>query len=202
MSPRSAPIPGLPPITPAPRARARRRCAPLSPNAAIVRPSIVFGPEDDFVNRFAGMISRLPYVPVIRADTRFQPVWVVDIAKAVAKLALTPAGEGETFELGGPQSLSMLDLHKWIADATAHHPTFVAVPDAAARRDGAVRLPAAGAAYLGSVADAPARQCRAQEREDLRRSRHRANAARRGRAQMAGALPHPWPLQPQRRLRR
>jgi len=102
------------------------------PNATIVRPSVIFGPEDDFVNRFAGLISRLPYVPVIRAKTRFQPVWVVDVAKAVAKAALTPVGEGRTFELGGPQALSMLDLHKWIADAIAHHPGFVEVPDVAA----------------------------------------------------------------------
>lgn len=102
------------------------------PNAAILRPSIIFGPEDDFVNKFAGMISRLPYLPVIRSKTLFQPVWVVDVAKAVAKVALTPAGEGKTFELGGPQVLSMLDLHKWIAEATGHHPTFVEVPDAVA----------------------------------------------------------------------
>lgn len=102
------------------------------PSAVIVRPSIIFGPEDDFVNRFAGLISRLPYVPVIRAQTRFQPVWVVDVAKAVAKLALTPVGESKTFELGGPQSLSMMELHKWIAEAIAHQPTFVAVPDVAA----------------------------------------------------------------------
>jgi len=99
------------------------------PGATILRPSIVFGPEDDFVNRFASLISRLPYLPVIRGKALFQPVWVVDVARAVAKVALTPAGEGRTFELGGPQALSMLDLHKWIADAIAHHPTFIEVPD-------------------------------------------------------------------------
>jgi len=99
------------------------------PGAAILRPSIIFGQEDDFVNKFAGLISRLPIVPVIRPQTLFQPVWVVDVARAVAKAALTPAGEGKTFELGGPQLLSMLDLHKWIADATGHHPTLLQVPD-------------------------------------------------------------------------
>lgn len=102
------------------------------PNATILRPSIIFGPEDDFVNKFAGLISRLPYLPVIRSNVRFQPVWVVDVAKAVAKVALTSAGEGKTFELGGPQALSMLELHKWIAAATGHNPTFIEVPDAAA----------------------------------------------------------------------
>jgi NADH dehydrogenase len=102
------------------------------PSAAILRPSIVFGPEDDFVNRFAGLIARLPYLPVIRPGVRFQPVWAVDVAKAVAKAALTEAGEGQTFELGGPQTLSMLELHEWIAEAVAHRPTFVKVPDGVA----------------------------------------------------------------------
>ena len=108
------------------------------PGAAILRPSILFGPEDDFVNKFAGLISlasALPIakvLPVVRPKTLFQPVWVVDVARAVAKVALTPVGEGKTFELGGPKALSMLDLHKWIADAIGHHPTFLQVPDAAA----------------------------------------------------------------------
>ena len=102
------------------------------PGAAILRPSIVFGQEDDFVNKFAGLISRLPYLPVIRPDVRLQPVWVVDVAKAVASVALTPVGEGKAFELGGPQTLSMLELHQWIAQAIAHQPTFVKVPDGAA----------------------------------------------------------------------
>ena len=108
------------------------------PGAAIVRPSIIFGPEDDFVNKFAGLISlasHLPIakvLPVIRPNTLFQPVWVVDVARAVAKAALTQVGEGKTFELGGPKPMSMLDLHKWIADAIGHHPTFLQVPDVAA----------------------------------------------------------------------
>jgi NADH dehydrogenase len=102
------------------------------PDAAILRPSIVFGPEDDFVNKFAGLISRLPVLPVIRPNVRFQPVWVVDVARAVAKAALTAVGAAKTFELGGPQALSMLELHKWIADAIARDPALIEVPDAMA----------------------------------------------------------------------
>lgn len=102
------------------------------PRAAILRPSIVFGPEDDFVNKFAGLVSRLPILPVIRPGVRFQPVWVVDVARAVGKAALTPVGEGKAFELGGPQILSMLELHQWIAAAVARRPTFLEVPDAVA----------------------------------------------------------------------
>ena len=99
------------------------------PGATIIRPSILFGPEDGFVNKFAGLISKLPVLPVIRPDTRFQPAWVVDVARAVGKAALTPGLAGKTFELGGPQILSMLELHHWIADAIAHKPNFVPVPD-------------------------------------------------------------------------
>lgn len=102
------------------------------PRATILRPSIIFGPEDDFVNKFAGLVSRLPVLPVIRPSVRFQPVWVVDVARAVGKTALTPIGEGKTFELGGPQLLSMLELHQWIGDAVAHRPAFLEVPDAVA----------------------------------------------------------------------
>ena len=99
------------------------------PGAVIIRPSILFGPEDGFVNKFAGLISKAPVLPVIRPNTRFQPAWVVDVARAVAKIALSPSLAGKTFELGGPQILSMLELHHWIAQAIAHRPTFVSVPD-------------------------------------------------------------------------
>ncbi len=99
------------------------------PGAVILRPSILFGPEDGFVNKFAGMISMAPVLPVIRPDTRFQPAWVVDVARGVAMAALTPALAGKTFELGGPQILTMLALQQWIAQAIARKPTFVAVPD-------------------------------------------------------------------------
>lgn len=101
------------------------------PNATILRPSIVFGREDQFINRFAGLIRMLPVVPVIGGSTRFQPVFVGDVAKAVAA-ALTGPG-GETLELGGPEILSMLDLNRWIAKAIGRNPLFIEVPDAAAQ---------------------------------------------------------------------
>jgi uncharacterized protein YbjT (DUF2867 family) len=100
------------------------------PNATIFRPSIVFGREDQFINRFAGLIRMLPFVPVIGANTKFQPVFVGDVAKAIAAALECPA-DG-TFELGGPEILSMLDLNKWIAKVTGHSPSFIEVPDVAA----------------------------------------------------------------------
>jgi uncharacterized protein YbjT (DUF2867 family) len=106
------------------------------PNATILRPSIVFGREDQFINRFAGLIrtaSALPLsiVPVIGAGTKFQPVFVGDVARAV--VAALRAGGGETYELGGPDTLSMLQLNEWIAKAIGRSPIFVPLPDVAAK---------------------------------------------------------------------
>jgi uncharacterized protein YbjT (DUF2867 family) len=100
------------------------------PNANILRPSIIFGREDQFINRFAGLIRMLPVVPVIGAATKFQPVFVGDVAKAVA--AALAAKGGETFELGGPEMFSMLELNRWIAQAIGRNPAFLEVPDFAA----------------------------------------------------------------------
>jgi uncharacterized protein YbjT (DUF2867 family) len=101
------------------------------PSATILRPSIVFGREDQFINRFAGLIRMLPIVPVIGAGTLFQPVYVGDVAKAIAVALDGPSGE--TFELGGPDIYSMLELNRWIAKAIGRDPAFIEVPDIAAR---------------------------------------------------------------------
>ncbi len=101
------------------------------PSAVILRPSIVFGREDQFVNRFAGLIRMLPVVPVIGAATRFQPVFVGDVAKAVA--AALAHQDGRVLELGGPEIFSMMELNRWIAKAIGRTPLFVEVPDIAAK---------------------------------------------------------------------
>lgn len=101
------------------------------PSATILRPSIVFGREDQFINRFAGLIRMLPIVPVIGANTKFQPVFVGDVADAVASALARP--NGEILELGGPEIFSMLELNKWIAKAIGREPMFVEVPDIAAK---------------------------------------------------------------------
>ncbi|MBE1282018.1 MAG: NAD(P)H-binding protein [Rhodobacteraceae bacterium] len=72
------------------------------PGAMILRPSIVFGPEDQFFNRFAGMTRFGPVLPIAGGDTRFQPVYVDDVAKAAVKGILGQA-EGGIYELGGPE---------------------------------------------------------------------------------------------------
>jgi len=100
------------------------------PAATIVRPSIVFGPEDAFVNRFARMIEIAPAVPILRAATRFQPVFVADVARAIAAAALDgKTFAGRTFELGGPEVIAMGDLIRRIAAMIGRTPTFLELPD-------------------------------------------------------------------------
>jgi len=98
------------------------------PTATILRPSLMFGREDRFVNRFAGMIA-LPVVPVLRAGVKFQPVYVADVAQAVVKALGDERAQGKTFELGGPDVLSMGALIRWIAAAVGREPSIVEVPD-------------------------------------------------------------------------
>lgn len=74
------------------------------PDSVILRPSIVFGPEDDFFNRFAGMARVAPALPLIGGgETKFQPVYVCDVAEAVARAAEGRATAGTVYELGGPE---------------------------------------------------------------------------------------------------
>jgi NADH dehydrogenase len=99
------------------------------PNATIVRPSLVFGPEDELTNRFAGM-ARLPFLPVIAARRNFQPVYVRDLGQAIAMAALDPQRfGGQTYEIGGPQVMSMVELHQAILEITGQQPQITPVPD-------------------------------------------------------------------------
>jgi len=85
------------------------------PTATVIRPSIVFGPEDDFFNRFAQMASISPALPLIGGGhTRFQPVYVGDLAEAIAQAAASDLHVGKTYELGGPAVYSFRDLLEFI----------------------------------------------------------------------------------------
>lgn len=79
------------------------------PDAVILRPSVIFGAEDQFFNRFAGMARLGPILPVIGAETKFQPVYVDDVA-AAAVLAATGAAPAGIYELGGPDVATFRDL--------------------------------------------------------------------------------------------
>jgi NADH dehydrogenase len=99
------------------------------PEATIIRPSLVFGPEDDLTNRFAAM-ARLPFLLVIAASSRFQPVYVRDLGKAIAMAALDPHRfGGHTYEIGGPQVMSMVELHRAILEITGQTPEITPLPD-------------------------------------------------------------------------
>jgi uncharacterized protein YbjT (DUF2867 family) len=80
-------------------------------DAVVIRPSIVFGPEDDFFNRFASLARISPFLPLIGGgETKFQPVFVGDVAEAIAKAVEGEARGGETYELGGPEVASFREL--------------------------------------------------------------------------------------------
>lgn len=100
-------------------------------NATILRPSIIFGREDQFVNRFAGMIASAPVVPVLRGEAKFQPVYVADVAQAIVQALAHPETHGgKTYSLGGPDVLSMSELFRWIGREIGRDVPFVELPDA------------------------------------------------------------------------
>ncbi|WP_299026453.1 complex I NDUFA9 subunit family protein [uncultured Sulfitobacter sp.] len=101
------------------------------PDAMIVRPSIVFGPEDEFFNRFAGMTRLSPVLPVVGASTRFQPVYVDDVAQAVVKGVVGDA-KG-VYELGGPVTMSFRELMNLMLEVIRRRRAVVKIPFFAAR---------------------------------------------------------------------
>jgi NADH dehydrogenase len=101
------------------------------PDAMIVRPSIVFGPEDEFFNRFAGMTRMGPILPVVGANTRFQPVYVDDVAQAVV-MGVTGQVRG-VYELGGPVAMTFRELMTLMLDVIRRRRLVLNIPFFAAR---------------------------------------------------------------------
>ncbi|WP_424360155.1 complex I NDUFA9 subunit family protein [Methylocystis parvus] len=88
------------------------------PSAVILRPSVIFGIEDDFFNRFATMARYFPVIPIVGAETKFQPVYVGDVADAVAKAIAGEAKAGATYELGGPEVKNFAALIDYVLKVT------------------------------------------------------------------------------------
>lgn len=107
------------------------------PQAVILRPSIIFGAEDKFFNRFAAMARFTPVLPVIGAETRFQPVWVSDVAMAAAKAACGEAEPG-VYELGGPRIYTFRELMELMLKVIRRRRLIVDIPFGLARLQGAV----------------------------------------------------------------
>ena len=98
------------------------------PDAVILRPSIIFGPEDGFFNKFAGMARFTPVLPLVGGGhTRFQPVFVGDVAQAIVA-ALGDGARGRTYELGGPGVYSFKELLQLILRAIGRKRALVPLP--------------------------------------------------------------------------
>ncbi|MBG1232941.1 complex I NDUFA9 subunit family protein [Aestuariivirga litoralis] len=110
------------------KAEGEARVKAAFPNASIVRPSIVFGPEDQFFNRFALMARFSPALPMIGGDTKFQPVFVGDVAAAVAALVDHPKFEGKIYELGGPEVKSFKALLNYVLNVTMRKRLLLPIP--------------------------------------------------------------------------
>ncbi len=99
------------------------------PSAVIVRPSIVFGPEDEFFNRFAEMARLSPALPLIGGGrTRFQPVFVGDVAEAIARAVDGSVAGGRIYELGGPEVVSFRQCMEIVLRETRRHRLLVNIP--------------------------------------------------------------------------
>jgi NADH dehydrogenase len=112
------------------RAKAAGEKAVLAaiPSAIIMRPSVMFGPEDQFSNRFAALARMSPALPLIGGATRMQPVYVGDVATAVADAVDGKAKSGATYELGGPEVLTMREIIEIILAITGRDRMLVPLP--------------------------------------------------------------------------
>ena len=121
------------------KAAAERAVLAAQPAATIVRPSILFGPEDDFFNRFAALARMSPALPLIGGgETRFQPVFVGDVAAAIADAAEGKARAGTVYELGGPEVRTFKELMQFVLDTIERKRLLVPLPFFAARLQASV----------------------------------------------------------------
>jgi uncharacterized protein YbjT (DUF2867 family) len=112
------------------RAKAAGEKAVLAavPSATILRPSLMFGPEDQFTNRFAALAQMSPVLPLVGGDTRMQPAYVGDVADAVADAVDGKTRPGATYELGGPEVLTMREIMQLIFRMTDRDRTLLPLP--------------------------------------------------------------------------
>jgi uncharacterized protein YbjT (DUF2867 family) len=111
------------------KAAGEKAVAAALPSATILRPSILFGPEDEFTNRFAALARLSPVLPLIGGgETRLQPAYVGDVATAVADAVDGKTRPGAIYELGGPEVLTMREILKIILDITDRKRMLVSLP--------------------------------------------------------------------------
>ena len=128
---------GADPASPSQYARSKaegeRAVLAAMPGATILRPSLVFGAEDQFFNRFGSMAMTLPVMPVISGNTRFQPVYVGDVADAIVSTLTRVDAGGRTYELGGPRVWTFREILVWILKETRRNRPLIEVPMSVAR---------------------------------------------------------------------
>jgi len=133
------------------RAKAAGEAAVLAavPSAVIMRPSVVFGPEDQFTNRFAALARLAPALPLVGGGTtKMQPVYVGDVAAAIADAADGKAKTGATYELGGPEVLTFREIIELILEITDRKRMLVPLPFGLAKLQSYVLQFAPGALKL------------------------------------------------------
>lgn len=108
------------------------------PGTTIIRPSVIFGPEDGFLNRFGGLAALLPFLPLIGGgENRFQPVFVGDVAEAIVRALDNPKSAGKTYEIGGPRVYSMREIFEIVLRETGRDRMLVPVPVSLAKFEAA-----------------------------------------------------------------
>jgi uncharacterized protein YbjT (DUF2867 family) len=122
------------------RSKAAGEAAVLAarPDAAIIRPSILFGPGDSFFNRFASLARILPVLPLAGADTRFQPVFAGDVAEAIARFVDGTGPGGGIYEAGGPEISTLSELVQYVLEVTERRRVVLPLPWSVARAQGRV----------------------------------------------------------------
>ena len=121
------------------KAEGERRVREAYPAATIFRPSVLFGPEDDFFNKFGWLARLSPMLPLIGGGrTRFQPVFVGDVARAAAQALNDETTQGKTYELGGPEVLSFKQILELVLKETHRKRLLVPLPFGIAKMKGAI----------------------------------------------------------------
>ncbi len=111
------------------KGQAEKAVRALVPGAVVIRPSIIFGAEDGFFNQFGALAALSPVLPLIGGGaTKFQPVFVTDVAAAIARAVTDPGCAGRTFELGGPGVHTFRELMEMICTVTYRRPVLAPIP--------------------------------------------------------------------------
>ena len=102
-------------------------------DVSVLRPSVIFGAEDKFLNTFASLQKLLPFIPLAGSTARFQPVWVEDVASAIVKCIEDKSTIGQTFEACGPEVFTLKQLVQLAGQYSGHDKPVIGLPDALAR---------------------------------------------------------------------